>query len=132
VSAPCLRIAGYAAVFGRVDRAGDVFLTGAFRDAEAGGVPLLLAHRGAPVGVILTLGEDARGLRIIAEVTDAEARRLVRGGALPGLSVGFRALEAKAGARRVIARAMLAEVSLVAVPMQPLATISEVSHREDV
>jgi len=120
-----IRFAGYAAVWDRVDRAGDVMRRGAF--AESSPVPLLWQHRGPPVGRIETLGEDDRGLRIEGVVSDAELAALVRGGAVAGLSVGYRALEARQGARREVIRAVLAEVSLVAVPMQPLARIERVS-----
>ena len=119
-----MRIAGYAAVFDRVDRAGDVIRGGAF--AGAGAVPLLLQHRGGAVGRIVSLAEDARGLRIEAEVEDAEVARLVRARALPGLSVGYRPVVVAQGAWREIRRAALVEVSLVAVPMQAAALVDSV------
>jgi uncharacterized protein len=124
-----LSFAGYAAVFDRVDRAGDVIRAGAFAGVGAGGgadVPLLRDHRGAPVGRIVAIGEDARGLRVAGEIAEAEAARLVRCGALPALSVGYRPLAVRQGARRELLRVALAEVSLVAVPMQPLARIDRV------
>lgn len=118
------RFAGYAAVWDRVDRAGDVMRLGAF--ADAGVVPLLWQHRGGVVGSIEAIGEDARGLRVEGFVSDPELAALVRGGAVAGLSVGYRAVEARQGARREVLRAVLAEVSLVAVPMQPLARVDAV------
>lgn len=123
-----LRFDGYAAVFDRVDRAGDVMRAGAFAGAGAGAgvVPLLLQHRGAPVGVIETLGEDARGLRVAGRVDDAAVAALVRQGALPGLSVGYRPVVVRQGARRELVRVALVEVSLVAVPMQALARVERV------
>ena len=51
---------GYAALFDRVDRAGDVFRAGAF---AAGEVPLLRDHRGPAIGTV-TVHEDARGLLV--------------------------------------------------------------------
>lgn len=120
-----MMVHGYAAVFDRVDRAGDVIRRGAF--AGAGIVPLLLQHRGRAVGALLTIGEDATGLRVTARVDDAEVARLVRCGALPGLSVGYRARSVQQGAWRAILRADLVEVSLVAVPMQPAARVERVS-----
>jgi HK97 family phage prohead protease len=119
-----LRFDGHAAVFDRVDRAGDVMRAGAF--AGAGVVPLLLQHRGAPVGMIETLGEDARGLRVAGRVDDAAVAALVRQGALPGLSVGYRPVVVRQGARRELVRVALVEVSLVAVPMQALARVERV------
>ncbi|MFS0772831.1 HK97 family phage prohead protease [Sphingomonas sp. 1P08PE] len=117
-------IEGYAAVFDRVDRAGDVFRAGAF--AGAGPVPLLWGHSGAPVGTIEAIGEDATGLRIVARIDAAEPARLVRAGAVAGLSVGYRPLAVRQGARRELLRVALAEVSLVAVPMQAHARVTRV------
>ena len=119
-----MRIAGYAAVFDAVDRAGDVIRRGAF--AGTGLVPLLMQHRGARVGSIVAIGEDARGLRVEAQVDDGEVARLVRARALPGLSVGYRPRVVEQGAWRAILRADLVEVSLVAVPMQPAARVETI------
>jgi len=119
VSAP---FAGYAAVFDRVDRGGDVIRPGAFAGV-AGPVPLLWQHRGAAVGRIEAIGEDARGLRVAGVVTEPKLAALVRQGAVTGLSVGYRAIEARRGVRRELRRVALVEVSLVAVPMQALARI---------
>jgi HK97 family phage prohead protease len=120
-----VRITGYAAVFGLVDRAGDVIRERAFGDVLP--VPLLWQHRGAPVGEVLAIGEDPTGVWIEAEVRDAEVARLVRCGALRGLSVGYRARVVEQGATRAIVRAELVEVSLVAVAMQPRARVLTVS-----
>lgn len=121
-----MRIAGYAAVFDAVDRAGDVIRRGAF--AGTGLVPLLMQHRGAPVGAIVAIGEDVRGLRVEAQVADDAVARLVRARALSGLSVGYRARVVQQGAWRAILRAELVEVSLVAVPMQPAARVETISE----
>ena len=108
-------------MFDRVDRAGDVVRAGAFGTVQP--VPLLFAHRGDPVGVIETLAVDARGLRVAGRVTDAALAAAVRRGALAGLSIGYRPLAVRQGAWRELLRVVLVEVSLVAVPMQPLARI---------
>ena len=121
-----VRITGHAAVFDRVDRAGDVFRRGAF--AEAGPVPLMWQHRGAAVGEVLAIGEDAVGLWIEVDVFEPEVVRLVRSGALRGLSVGYRATVVQQGARREILRAVLVEVSLVAVPMQTAARVESIQN----
>ncbi len=111
--------AGYAAVFDVVDRAGDVMRRGAF--AGAGVVPLLWQHRGGAVGSLSVVAEDARGLRVEGVVEDPELARLVRSGAVAGLSVGYRALRVRQGVRRELLLVDLVEVSLVVVPMQALA-----------
>lgn len=79
------------------------------------------------MGRIEAIGEDARGLRVTAVVADAGVARAVASGALSGLSVGYRARSVRQAARREILRATLAEVSLVAVPMQPAARVERVS-----
>lgn len=119
-----VRFAGYAALFDRADRAGDVFRAGAFAGVKV--VPLLWQHRGRAVGRIVTLAEDARGLRIEGVVDDPEAAALVATRGVDGLSVGYRPVAVRQGARRELLRVALAEVSLVAVPMQPGARIDAI------
>jgi uncharacterized protein len=119
-----VRFEGYAALFDRVDWAGDVVRAGAF--AGAGAVPLLLQHRGAPVGVLFACAEDACGLRVAGEVTVPEVAAAVRSGALGGLSVGYRVRRARQGAWRELLDVELIEVSLVAQPMQPGARVLSV------
>jgi len=121
-----IRFAGYAAVFDRVDRGGDVVRAGAFAASLRAGqpVPLLWQHRpGAVVGVIETLAEDARGLRVVARVMHRVAAGLVARGALTGLSFGYRVIAARGENPRELLGLDLAEVSLVAVPMQALARV---------
>jgi len=125
-----VRFEGYAAVWDRVDRAGDVFRTGAFAGAQV--VPLLCQHRGGAVGVIEAIGEDARGLRVGGRVDAPALAAAVRAGALAGLSVGYRPLAVARGRARELIRVQLIEVSLVAVPMQPAARIDRVYQEENV
>lgn len=129
-----VRFAGYAAVFDRVDRGGDVVRKGAFagvlkRGAE---VPLLWQHKAeAVIGTIEHLSEDERGLRVIASVADERAARLLGSGTLDGLSFGYRVREARTGAAgRELTELDLVEVSLVAKPMQPKARVHAVEGQE--
>ena len=128
-----MRFAGYAAVFDRPDRGGDVVRKGAFLESlkRAGEVPLLWQHRaGAVVGRIEHLSEDGRGLRVIAALNDARAARLLGNGRVDGLSFGYRVREAKsAGGLRELIALDLVEVSLVARPMQPRARVHAVETR---
>ena len=119
-----VRFEGYAAVFDRVDRAGDVIRAGAF--GHIGPVPLLLQHRGQAVGAIEAIGEDAAGLRVVGRVDAPELAAQVRGGGLAGLSVGYRPVRTRQGARRELLAVTLVEVSLVAVPMQPHARVTRI------
>jgi HK97 family phage prohead protease len=123
-----MRFAGYAAVFDRPDSGGDVVKRGAFAEAlkRAGEVPLLLQHKGQPVGRIEHLSEDRRGLRVIARVEDRRARNLLASG-VRGLSFGYRVREASSASGLRELRALdLVEVSLVARPMQKLARVHAV------
>jgi HK97 family phage prohead protease len=110
------RFAGYAAVFDRADRGGDVVRAGAFRAAPAK-VPLLWEH-GGRVGTVERLEEDAQGLRVVARCD-----RPVRAGM--GLSIGYRVRAARAGTGggRELIDLDLVEVSLVRLPMQPFARV---------
>lgn len=127
-----MRFAGYAAVFDRPDRSGDVVRKGAFLKAleRAGEVPLLWQHKpGAVIGRIEHLSEDRRGLRVIAAVGDARAAGLLGRGKVDGLSFGYRVREAKSsGALRELIELDLVEVSLVANPMQPRARVHGVEE----
>ncbi len=117
-----MRFAGYAAVFDRVDRGGDVVRRGAFAGQLSAPVPLLWQHdRAKPIGEIEMLAEDHKGLRVIGRVRDAS---LVRAGS--GLSFGYRVRRASPGTYRELMRLELVEVSVVKVPMQPLARVHAV------
>lgn len=121
-----VRFAGYAAVFDAVDRGGDVVRAGAFGRLGRP-VPLLWQHHGEPVGVIEQLAEDKRGLRVIGRIDDARVAGLVRGGAVKGLSFGYRVKAARLGPVRELKALDLIEVSLVGQPMQPLARVHAVA-----
>ena len=129
-----LRFAGYAAVFDRPDRGGDIIRKGAFAKAlkSAGEVPLLWQHKaGAVIGRVEHLSEDKRGLRVIASVGDARTARLLGGGKVDGLSFGYRVREAESAAGlRELVELDLVEVSLVANPMQPKARVHAVEQAE--
>lgn len=120
-----IRFAGYAAVFDRVDRGGDVVRRGAFGVLPRG-VPLLWQHGGAPVGAVERVAEDARGLRVIGRIAHPRLAALVKAGAVTGLSFGYRVTAARSGRVRELTGVELVEVSLVAQPMQPLARVHAV------
>jgi HK97 family phage prohead protease len=125
-----VRFAGYAALFDRPDKSGDVVRKGAFQRAieRVREIPLLWQHKaGAVIGRIEHLSEDARGLRVIAAVGDARAGRLLESRKVDGLSFGYRVREAKGeGGVRELIDLELVEVSLVANPMQPKARVHAV------
>ena len=134
------RLAGYAAIFDIPDRGGDIVRRGAFGAGAGAGIPLLWQH-GAdrPVGRLLRAEEDRRGLRILAQFAAgsrgaAEAAALVRGGALTGLSFGYRTRKARRDRVRGLRELLsveLVEVSLVTFPMQPLARVVGLLEEEE-
>jgi HK97 family phage prohead protease len=126
-----MRFAGYAAVFDRVDRGGDVVRAGAFARSLGRGVravPLLWQHEpGRPIGRIEYLREDRRGLRVIGRLVDRKAAALLKAGAVRGLSFGYRVREASGEGPRELTELELVEVSLVTFPMQPKARVHALS-----
>ncbi|HEY0113536.1 MAG TPA: HK97 family phage prohead protease [Allosphingosinicella sp.] len=132
-----MRFAGYAAIFDRADRGGDVVRSGAFARTlarGAGSVPLLWQHdAGRPVGWIEYLKEDKRGLRVIARLSGGaagrEAAALLKEDAVAGLSFGYRVREARGEAPRELTDLDLVEVSLVTLPMQPRARVHAVEDQ---
>jgi len=128
-----VRFAGYAALFDRADRSGDVIRKGAFAravKAGAAGVPLLWQHDPArPIGRIDYLAEDKRGLRVIGRLSARsgaarEAAAMLGEGGVSGLSFGYRVRGGgDAGAGRELTDLELVEVSVVTFPMQPAARV---------
>ena len=119
MSAGHSRFAGYAALFDRVDRGGDVLRRGAFGRAVGRSVPLLSEHRpGVRIGRARIVGEDRRGLRVIGQ---ADAGVPVAAGM--GLSFGYRVRASRGERPRQLLDVELVEVSLVRVPMQPGARV---------
>ncbi|MGQ0660442.1 HK97 family phage prohead protease [Sphingosinicella sp.] len=126
-----IRFAGYAAIFGRRDRGGDVVRAGAFARAlgrPAGSVLLLWQHDPArPIGRIEYLREDRRGLRVIGRLSEGaagrEAAALLGEGAVKGLSFGYRVRSAEGDGPRLLTDLELVEISLVTMPMQPKARV---------
>jgi len=126
-----MRFAGYAAIFGRPDRGGDVVEAGAFAASlkrGRGAVPLLWQHApGRPIGRIDYLKEDRRGLRVIGQLSNGSAGReaaaLLKDGAVGGLSFGYRVRAAEGETPRRLKALELVEISLVTLPMQPRARV---------
>ena len=133
---------GYASLFGKMDLGKDIVERGAFAKSlakrGAPGIRMLFQHDpNQPIGVWTEIKEDARGLfvrgRLEKDVGRArEVLSLMRGGALDGLSIGFRAVRAKSdpssGVRRIL-EADLWEISVVTFPMLPEARIDTVKAR---
>jgi HK97 family phage prohead protease len=120
-----LRFAGYAALFDKRDAGRDTIRPGAFARTLAERrepLPLFWQHRpDQRIGWIERVGEDAKGLRVIATIDNPEggAAAALRRGAVTGLSFGYRARSfIRDAAGRDLTDVDLFEVSLVTHPMQ--------------
>lgn len=120
-----LRFAGYAALFGKQDAGRDTIRKGAFArtlNERRDPIPLYWQHRpDLRIGWVERIGEDDRGLRVIASVDnpDGAAGRAVANGAVSGLSFGYRARRAEHRQDgRELLDIELFEISLVTHPMQ--------------
>ncbi len=125
-------IEGYGAVFGNVDSYGDVIMPGAFNGSlNARKVKMLWQHNpDKPIGVWDDVREDARGLfvkgRIFLDVEKGrEAVSLIKGGAIDGLSIGYRTLDAdRRDGTRYLKEVELWETSIVTFPANAMAFAS--------
>jgi HK97 family phage prohead protease len=132
-----LEISGYASVFGNVDKASEVVDRGAFAaslamHAKEGTMPYMFLQHDIQAGIIGrwdSLVEDGHGLlakgRIFAGVQrGSDVIAMIEGGALDGLSVGYKILEAdKSGSIRHLKKLNLIEVSIVLGPANPSARL---------
>jgi len=132
-----VRISGYASLFGKKDLGGDIVRRGAFSASllslKNGQLPMLFAHETKePIGVWHRMFEDATGLFISGDIYLGEPRadrtaRLVRSGALSGLSIGYRTARSRTlSAGRELIELDLWEVSIVAFPMLRTARITQI------
>jgi len=142
-----IRFAGYAAIFNRIDKGGDIIRPGAFgalasaypvcpelcrRELVEGSLPLLWQHSpDKRIGSVDYIREDRRGLRVIGSILTAtkagrDAAAMVRGGTLKGLSFGYRVKKANGKNPRELLELDVAEISLVTFPMQTFAIVISV------
>jgi HK97 family phage prohead protease len=135
---------GYASLYGQMDTGGDMVAPGAYAKslasltAEGRNVKMLWQHDPAqPIGVWDEVREDAKGLwvkgRILSEVEKGrEAAALLSAGAIDGLSIGYRTVNATRGAKgeRILQELELWEVSIVTFPMLPTARVDAMKAAE--
>jgi uncharacterized protein len=133
---------GYASLFGKLDRAGDIVMPGAFAASlnlrGAAGIRMLFQHDPAePVGTWVDIEETQRGLFVRGRLDlnvqrGRELASLLENGAIDGLSIGFKTQQAmvdrKSNARR-ITKIDLWEISLVTFPMLDGARVSKKAIR---
>lgn len=128
---------GHGSIFGNEDLGGDVVLPGAFKrslkqHAKAGSNPQMFwMHDPSRVlGKWLEMHEDASGLRVKGVLADTplgnEIRTLLQMDAVKGLSIGYQTLDQDydSEGRRLLKELELWEVSVVSLPMNPLAQVA--------
>jgi len=136
-----LRISGYASLFDQTDISGDIVRRGAFAGSLLSQsdrrFPMLFGHETHnPIGVWDHIVEDGSGLfvsgRLIPGNTDADrTARLIREGAVSGLSIGYRATRSRQnGIGRELLELDLWEVSVVAFPMLRSARITQINDED--
>ena len=120
-----IRIAGYAAIFDKIDQGGDIIRSHAFDNINMS-IPLLWQHDpNQKIGEIEYLQVDKRGLRVIASLSSHsnEAAEMLNNGTVRGLSFGYRVRNSEGEKPRELLALDVAEISLVTFPMQPLAKV---------
>ena len=137
---------GYAATYGNTDLVGDVIAPGAFTKAIQGqgaGYPLLWGHdQTQPLGVgqiaDSTAGLTVSGRMVMGDPAARRAMAHLKAGSIKGLSIGFQVPDGKNKSEyqddgtRLLKEIRLHEISLVACPANPLATITSVKSLQDV
>lgn len=131
---------GYAAVFGNVDLDGDRIDPAAFNRTLKnfrGEVPILWDHNtSSPAGVSIDLVPDAHGLRLkgrllLSTAMGREAYEYLKARVIKGLSIGAQIVRSDwENGVRVLKELRLHEISLVAIPSNPLAEVVAVKHCE--
>ncbi len=132
---------GALSVYNIVDEGGDVVEPGAFTKTlqEGGGVvPLLWQHDAKqPIGTLELRDSPtallAKGKLVLAVPKAREAYELLKGRALRGLSIGYKAVKQAidpSGEIRRLKELRLFEGSLVSVPMNPAAVVTAVKSQE--
>jgi len=125
-----IRFAGYAAIFNRIDKGGDIIRPGAFGSLTEGQeLPLLWQHNpDQQIGSVTYAQEDWRGLRVIGAIKSetragGKAIKLLGNGSVKGLSFGYSIKQSKGQKPRMLFDLDVAEVSLVTIPMQKFAFV---------
>jgi HK97 family phage prohead protease len=146
-----MTFSGYGAVFGNVDSYGDVIAPGAFTDTlarakSASDWPAMLAQHGSflgggdntPVGLWTNMYEDNKGLLVDGKLAPTPRgqelytlMKMTPRPAINGLSIGYVAKEWSVRSRpeeprRTLKKVDLMEVSIVTMPANPKARVTQV------
>lgn len=128
---------GHGSVFGNEDLGGDIVMPGAFKRTlashrKAGSLPQMFwMHDPSRVcGKWLDMSEDEHGLKVKGVLADTplgnEIRTLLQMDAVRGLSIGYSVKDDDwdSDGRRLLKDCELWEVSVVSLPMNPLAQVA--------
>lgn len=133
---------GHGSVFGNTDLGGDVVMPGAFKRTlaewklQSSWPQMFWMHDAAkPIGKWLDMSEDKTGLKVKGVLADTQLgndiRTLLQMEAVRGLSIGYQTVKSDWTDEgvRLIQDADLWEVSVVSLPMNPLAQVAHVKAR---
>ena len=133
---------GHGSIFGNTDYGGDIVMPGAFKRSlaqhhKSGGLPAMFwMHDAAKVpGKWVEMAEDKQGLSVKGVLAPTplgdEVHTLLKMQAVSGMSIGYRTLDQDydSDGNRLIKEAELWEVSVVSLPMNPLAQVTHVKTR---
>ncbi len=128
---------GHGSIFGNEDLGGDVVVPGAFKRTlaqhrKSGSLPQMFwMHDPSRIpGKWLSMKEDKDGLKVKGTLAETplgdEIRTLLQMDAVKGLSIGFRTIDQDFDddGRRLLKELELWEVSVVSLPMNPLAQVA--------
>lgn len=128
---------GHGSIFGNEDLGGDVVMPGAFgkslaKHAKSNSLPQMFwMHKPDKVpGKWVSMSEDETGLKVKGVLADTplgnEIRTLLKMDAVKGLSIGYSTVdqEWKDDGTRLLKEVELWEVSVVSLPMNPLAQVA--------
>lgn len=133
-------IEGYGSIFGNVDSYGDIVVPGAFTKSIGKRKPKMLWQHepDQPIGVWDIVEEQEKGLYLKGRIFDTtlgnDAYKLVKGGALSGLSIGYATEQYEIDNEkdiRKLTQVKLYEVSLVTFPANEKATITGIKSAHE-
>lgn len=132
------QIEGYGSVFGNVDRVGDVAIPGAFAKSLALKTPKMLFQHNPNeiIGRWTGIEEDEKGLKVTGEFANTprgnEVKELVRIGAIDGLSIGYKTIDAEYNTQGhyLLKEIDLWEISVVTFPCNEEAVIDAIKAAE--
>jgi len=141
-----LYVEGYGAYYGNKDSYADVIAQGAFAEflasEDAKRAVLCWQHDFAqPIGALVELAEDEKGLRFRAKIANTQqgrdAAELIEAGVLSEFSIGYGVKEAEYpqddpdGVQRILKNLYLYEISLVTRAANPKATLTGTERKDE-